>query len=111
MPSEQAGAAGLKSDRWAQNRKVDWGSACFGEGRGVAGARGEALMAAGDAATDGAPIPIAGIITRLGNSDGGRWAAGTADDGPNGEAQLDNASAASTARERIRNVCLVIFVS
>jgi hypothetical protein len=55
----------------------------------------------------GAPIPIAGIITRLGNSDAGRWVAGTAADGANGEAQLDNASA---ARKRTRNEGLVMNV-
>jgi hypothetical protein len=66
------------------------------------------VAAAGWGAPEGAPIPTAGIITRLGRSEAGRWAAGTADEGPNGEAQLESASAARAAKDRTWSAGLII---
>jgi len=108
--STQAGAADLKSARWAQNRKAGSDSARFGAGVGAPVAVDEELVALGVAATDGAPIPTDGIMTRLGSSEGGRWAAVTVDAGANGEAQLDSASAASAESVQMRNEGLVISV-
>ena len=57
-----------------------------------------------------APAPTAGIMTRLGNSEDGRWAAGTADDGVKGEAQPERASATNAAAEKRRSEGVVILM-
>ena len=111
----QLGAAGLKSARCAQKRKPCPESACFGDGVGVAEMIAGAPVTLGVAAAAwtafaDAPAPTAGIMTRLGNSDDGRWAAGTADDGVNGEAQLVRASATNAAAEKRRSEGVVILM-